>query len=218
MRAERSGVSQSIARGLRREIITGKRAPGAPLRQDQIAAEYRASHVPVREALQALQSEGLVLYLPRKGASVAPISRADILDVIDMRTELEGLAFRRALENGEAEAFDRDGAGAQITASENSDDPDIWVAANWAFHRLLYAACQRPRLIQAIEELWLPSERYLRMVWERLDWQMRSQTEHKELLALAANNDIEGAVRLLKHHIRSAGQGLLALLTDLQTH
>jgi DNA-binding GntR family transcriptional regulator len=186
------------------------------LRQDQIAAEYRASHVPVREALQALQAEGLVSYLPRKGASVAPISRADILDVIDMRTELEGLALRRSLESDTD--FDRAEAEARIAESEQSDDPDIWVAANWAFHRVLYTACERPRLLSAIEELWLPSERYLRMVWERLDWQMRSQAEHREMLELAETNDIEGAVRLLKGHIRSAGQGLLALLTDLETH
>ena len=216
MRAERSGVSQSIARGLRREILTGQRAPGAHLRQEQIAAEYRASHVPVREALQALQAEGLVRYLPRKGASVAPISRADILDVIDMRTELEGLALRRSLESDTD--FDRAGAEARIAESEHSNDPDIWVAANWAFHRALYTACERPRLLSAIEELWLPSERYLRMVWERLDWQMRSQAEHREMLELAVNNDIDEAVRLLKGHIRSAGQGLLALLTDLETH
>lgn len=215
MKSVRSGVSHTVAQGLRQEIITGKRAPGSPLRQDHIAEQYRASHVPVREALQALQAEGLVVYQPRKGASVAPISKADILDVVDMRIELEGLALKRAMQAGKK--IDIEAAGEFIRQSEASDDPDIWVSANQSFHRTLYSPCQRQRLLATLEELWLHSERYLRMAWEKLDYQEKSQSEHRVILTLAAQNDLNSAVDRLKHHIRQAGQGLAKVLPDLDT-
>ena len=213
MRSTRSGISDIIAKELRQDIITGRRTAGTPLRQDQLAEEFKASHVPVREAPQALQSEGPVRYLPRKGASVAPLSVNDVLDLTELRMELEGLALKRAMQ--ERSGIDINKAEEILKSSNLSARLDEWVAANWAFHRTLYRPCGRPRLLSTLEELWLHSERYMRTAWEKLDYQEKSQAEHQELVSLIGRHDPPRAVRLLKKHIKQAGMGLIKILPDL---
>lgn len=209
MKQVRSGVSREIAEDLRKKIIASEIPPGTPLRQGWVADAYQASHVPVREALQALEAEGLVVYRPRKGSVVAPLSRADMEDITDMREALESLAFRRSLERG---GVDFEAAQRALEEAGRSDRLDDWVALNYDFHRALYAGAERPRVQTAIEGLMLGAERYLRAAWAALDHQETSQKEHAELLNMAREGNILGAEELLRRHIRQAGEGLAALI------
>ena len=65
-----------------------------------------------------------------------------------------------------------------------SDDIADWSEMNLQFHRALYAACGRPRLLSAIEGLWRQVDRYLRFVFEIADYQDKSHGEHAAILAL----------------------------------
>lgn len=207
MRSTRSGMSNIIAEGLRRDIITGKRVPGSPLLQAQIAKEFDASHVPVREALQSLQADGLALYLPRKGTSVSPISVNDIQDIIDMRIELECLALKRSMQA--KDNIDFTNAMKILKTEFSSNSIDVWFENNNSFHRNLYQPCKRPRLLSTIEELWIHSECYLRAVWENLNYQNKSSMEHEEIILKVEQNDKPGAIKLLKKHIKQAGIELI---------
>ncbi|MDD3313417.1 GntR family transcriptional regulator [Pseudodesulfovibrio sp.] len=209
MRTPRTGVSQAIAATLAREIITGRREPGSPLRQERIAAEFQSSHVPVREALLTLQSEGLAVYRPRRGAVVAPLCVEDVEDIMDMRVELEALALRLAARSG---TINQAGAGAALDRAEGSSDIDVLVEANRDFHHALYAPCGRARLLAAIGELGLHSERYLRTVWRELGYQGKSDAGHREILARLRAGDAPGAEAALRTHIRDAGEELAAHL------
>ena len=210
MRSIRSGVSHTIAEGLKQDIITGKRAPGSPLLQAQIAVEFSASHVPVREALQSLQADGLASYVPRKGASVSLISAEDIQDIMDLRIELEGLALKRAMQA--KNDIDVNKTKEILEMTNNSNNIDTWASENWSYHRNLYQPCKNTRLLSTIEELWIHSERYLRAVWDNLEYQDKSQIEHEDILLKVNQNDIIGAVSLLKEHIKQAGIELIKIL------
>ena len=169
--------------------------------------------VPVREALQSLQADGLATYLPRKGASVSLIGADDIQDITDLRIELEGLALKRAMQaKGD---IDVNKIKEILEISNNSSDINTWVSNNWSYHRNLYRPCNNHRLLSTIEELWLHSERYLRAVWENLKYQNRSQSEHEDILLKVNKNDIIGAVNLLKKHIKQAGVGLIKILPKM---
>ena len=85
-----------IARILADRIITGDIPPGARLRQDHIAAEFGASHVPVREAFRDLQAQGLAESLPRRGFRVSDFDVTALREVAEMRASLESLALRHA--------------------------------------------------------------------------------------------------------------------------
>lgn len=200
-------VAGQIARVLAERIVGGAIPPGARLRQDHVAAEFRASHVPVREAFRRLEAQGLVESEPRRGVRVPPLDPDSILEVTEMRTALEELAL--------VHAFDRIGpddiaaARAAIAAGEASDDIRVWEAANRRFHRALVAPCGMKRLLAAIDDLHRAGARFLFATWRALDWQPRSDHEHRALLAAIERGDRAEAQRLLTAHIRDAGHALL---------
>lgn len=85
-----------IGRELARRIVSGEIAAGTRLRQDHIAAEFGASHVPVREAFRQLEAQGLAKSEPRRGFRVAGFSLDDLREISEMRAALEVLALRKA--------------------------------------------------------------------------------------------------------------------------
>jgi DNA-binding GntR family transcriptional regulator len=96
-KADDRSIAGEIARTLGARIVEGELAPGAPLRQDHVAAEFGASHIPVREAFRRLEAQGLVVAAPRRGVRVAPLDAAAITEVTEMRAALEALALRHAV-------------------------------------------------------------------------------------------------------------------------
>ncbi|ODN68498.1 putative HTH-type transcriptional regulator YdfH [Methylobrevis pamukkalensis] len=89
-------VAARIARVLAERIIAGALEPGARLRQDHVAEEFGASHVPVREAFRRLEAQGLARSEPRRGVRVAGFDRDTVREVAEMRAALEVLALRNA--------------------------------------------------------------------------------------------------------------------------
>lgn len=83
---------------LREAIIAGELKPGERLMEVKLAEKMGVSRTPVREAIRKLELEGLVEMLPRKGAHVAELSVKDIMDVLEVRATLDGLATALAAE------------------------------------------------------------------------------------------------------------------------
>ena len=203
-------VPTVIADQLRARILAGTLAAGERVNQDRMAAEYGISHIPVREALRGLESEGLVTFHPRRGFFVALLSASDAQELGEMRAVLEGLAVRLAFPC--ATESDLEAAERQIELSEGAENLSIWSEANWRFHRLLYAPCRRPRLLEALEGLWRASDRYLRVVWQEAAWQGRSQEEHRAILAAFRGGDMSHAQRLVVRHVEAATRALVKIM------
>jgi DNA-binding GntR family transcriptional regulator len=81
---------------IRQAIVEGRYHAGQRLVEKNLAEEFQVSRTPVREALRALESEGLILSLPNKGAVVRSLSTQDVYDIYDLRVRLESLAAERA--------------------------------------------------------------------------------------------------------------------------
>jgi DNA-binding GntR family transcriptional regulator len=106
--ADRAGLefeseADRVAHVLRDQIVDGARGPGDRLVERDIAAEMGVSRIPVRDALKTLVAEGLATPRPRTWAVVRTFTEADIDDLIEVRSALETLAFRRAAERGSAD-------------------------------------------------------------------------------------------------------------------
>ncbi len=203
-------LAGQIAHTLAERIVAGAIAPGTRLRQDHVAAEFRASHVPVREAFRRLEARGLVQSEPRRGVRVPPLDATTVVEVTEMRAALESLALGHAFDRiGTAEIA---AAGAAIEAGEASSDIQVWEAANRRFHRTLIAPCAMPRLLAAIDDLHRAGARILFATWRELDWQPRSDAEHRACLAAIERRERARALRLLEAHIREAGHALAGRL------
>jgi DNA-binding GntR family transcriptional regulator len=208
-----SSVADHIADVLARRIVLGKLPPGQKVGQDLIAAEFRASHVPVREAFRRLEARGLLVSEPRRGVRVAPIDPAAVREVTEMRTALEALALREAA--GVLTEAHLQEAREAIVAQEAGSELIVWEEANRRFHRVLLAPCRMPRLLRAIDDLHQASARYLLVTWKDLDWQPRSDAEHRAILDRLESRNIDAAVALLREHILAAGEALQRRLEPL---
>jgi DNA-binding GntR family transcriptional regulator len=207
-------ITGQIARALAHRIVTGVLPPGAPIRQDHVAEEFRASHVPVREAFRKLEAQGLVVSEPRRGVRVAPLDPGVVMEVTEIRAALEVLALRHAVPN--ITEADLSAAGAAQSEGEASSDIAVWEAANRRFHRALAAPCAMPRLMASIDDLHQVSARFLFATWQELEWQPRSDDEHRVILARLRARNLDGAASALEHHILAAGRALCAKLAAAQ--
>ena len=209
-----SGLVHRIETRLRQMIVGGELRDSAKLRQDHIAAEFGATAAPVREALRRLENARLVVSRPRRGVVVAPIAPGDALEVAEMRASLESLALRLALpESSESDAA---AASSAIERVNHSADIGEWLTANRDFHLALYRPCRKARLLDAIQDLWLASDRHLYRVWASLDYKSTSQEEHRAILATYTRRDAEAAAALLARHILEAGKALETLLRQTE--
>jgi DNA-binding GntR family transcriptional regulator len=207
-------ITGQIARALADRIVTGVLAPGVPIRQDHVAEEFRASHVPVREAFRKLEAQGLVVSEPRRGVRVAPLNPGTVMEVTEIRAALEVLAMRHAVPN--ITEADLSAAGAAQSDGEASLDISVWEAANRRFHRALVAPCWMPRLMANVDDLHQVSARFMFATWQKLEWQPRSDDEHRVILAQVRVRNVQGATTALENHILAAGRALCAMLAKSQ--
>jgi len=207
-----SSVANRIARVLSERVVRGVLVPGAPVRQDRVALEFHASHVPVREAFRKLEAQGLLVSEPRRGVRVAPLDPSALLEITEMRASLEVLALRHAFKRLTAEQLSA--AARALSDAEASRDIVVLDDANQRFHRAITSPCQMPRLIAMIDELHQADARFLFATWRDLDWQPRSDQEHEAILDHLRGGRIGAATRTLKEHIQQAGEALMNRLRE----
>ncbi len=201
-----------IADALRTAIVSGAMAPGEPLRQDAIAAEFGVSHIPVREALRHLAAEGLVSLKRNHGATVRGMAPDEALELLEIRGTLETQALRWALPKADAALCDE--AEGLLAEAEREQDPGAWLAINWRFHRLLYDRAGRPRLMELIEGLDRQIDRFVRLLLTRSDYRFQAQAEHRAILAAYRVGNAVAVCSLTEQHLAETARRLADCLAD----
>ncbi len=196
-------VAEQVADVLREAIADGSLAAGTALRQDDLAARFGFSRMPIRDALRQLEAEGIVSIHPTKGAHVAGMDATEIREIFALRALLEAEALRLSVPKlGEDKLDEAESVLARIDA-----EPDVgrWGALNRIFHLALYGACGNARLLSLIEAHHNAADRYVRILLSNLNYRSRSQAEHRELIAACRRRDAKEAVAVLKKHL---GEGM----------
>jgi DNA-binding GntR family transcriptional regulator len=206
----RSTLLEQVTANLRGAIVEGHLNPGTPLRQDELAKSFGVSAIPVREALRRLEVEGLVVFASRRGATVAPLNAQEVLEFSEMRAALERLALVNSLPKLKEEVF-RECEHA-LDALDRTTNPKKWGELNFEFHQNLYSGAERPHLMNLIRSLHLKIERYLRFHFSHLGYFTVSQREHRELLRVCKERNVEHAADLLERHILQGGHKLYMYL------
>jgi DNA-binding GntR family transcriptional regulator len=204
MASEKDTITSRISKTLADRIIAGEIAPGTKLRQDHIAEEFGASHVPVREAFRRLEAQGLVVSEPRRGVRVATFDLAEVREVAEMRASLEVLALRHAAPHLTSAILDR--AEEAIRAGENAPDVRAWEDANRSFHRLILEPCAMPRLLASIDDLHAASARFLFSGW-RVEWEAPTDQDHRAILSALRDGQFDVAAATLARHVKWIGKG-----------
>lgn len=214
MRQE-AGTGTAVERtyeALREQIGRSELKPGEALRQDHLAAALGVSHVPVREALTMLASDGLATSRTNRGTVVTALTEDDALELADFRALLEGRLMALAMPNLSRADLAR--ARAALEALEAATELTDIVTRNAAFHGMLYAKAERPYFQRAVATARLNLGRYLFLTWQKQDNATRSHNEHRELLRLCEAGDDAGAVALVQAHNRATGEQIARIIRE----
>ncbi|MGG5822931.1 GntR family transcriptional regulator [Falsiroseomonas sp. HW251] len=198
-----------VGRVLRDAILAGRYPAGAQIKQQPIADELGVSHIPVREALKTLESEGFVVLAARRGYFVAPVSVEDAREIWHLRRTLEPQAIAASV--GRAGSAHFAAAEAAMRDLRRTDDHLAWMRLNWRFHAALYEAAGQPRLLDFIQSLWANVIRYCAMLAVRETPYVRSG-EHAGILAAYRKGDAKAAERLVVRHMDEVERRLLKVL------
>ena len=201
--------AKAIFDTLHDEIVSGLLAPNTPLGQEHLASRFGVSRMPVREAIWQLEALGFVTIEPNRRARVAPASRADFVEIFDMRLVVECLAIRRAIPELSNARLDRAEA---IQKQIEGAGGERFGALNGAFHMMLYRAAPQPRLLAHIAMLGNAADRYRSMTRAAPSFREKSDREHYELLAACRRRDTDAAVDCLTRHIGDARDALAPLV------
>jgi len=202
-RATRGGdAGARIAGRIRAGILSGDFAPGARIRQEDIADRFGASRVPVREALRILEHEGLVTLVANTGAWVATLTLAECEEIYQMREGLEPLLLRYSAPALSDPDLDRLQALSQAMSEET--DLDRFLDLDREFHLGSYARADTTQLGDLVVKLWNTTQPYRRAYSASLDGDARRivHDEHHLIVAALRDGDIADAERVLAGHIR----------------
>lgn len=201
---ERRTTSDYIADALRAAIYDGQFADGEELNQVELAAYFKVSRVPIREALRQLQAEGLVRSLAHRRTEVIGLAVEEMLELIEIRAVLEGYLVAKAGPRLDAAAIQR--LNEVCDEADRIDDYGYnWVLKNWEFHRTLYQPSESKAAIALVERFNLRVERYVRRSggMERL---RQAAAEHRRIVRDIEKKDFAAARARMQEHILQTGE------------
>ena len=195
-------LGDQIVDQLREMILSGEIPPGTRIGQEALAEEFKVSRLPVRDALNRLESEGLVLLRANTGAWVAKLDLIECAELYQVRERLEPLAFAAAatrMSNEEIETL-----AALVQKMENAPDNETFGRLDRQFHLLSYQASGMKHIIELAERFWNRTQRYRRAYTDFVGSEGRwvIHAEHRLMIDALLRRDSAGAERLLTEHIR----------------
>ncbi len=194
--------ASAIAATLEEDIVLGLLSPKVRLVEDELMERFKAKRHVVREALNQLESVGLVERKRNIGALVKAFSKAEVVHLYEMRELLEAESMRKIplpLSKDALQQLHKIQAG-HDAAIQNQDPRNIF-RTNQEFHRLLFAQCGNAFLCQSIEDFARRTHAIRFGALMSRERQLQSQKEHHEFLAVLAEGDRERLINLTIAHL-----------------
>ncbi len=202
----RVGATQEwIFHVLREGIVSGMLPGGMQLKQDEISAALNVSHIPVREALRRLESQGLVRIHPNRGAAVTKLTLNELLDMMEVRATLSVML----LKNSAPMLTPDDYAALQDVVFQQRETPveDIVRSEelNYRFHEILTSHAANSMANLLLELVHANIDRYLRAsFYGTPQTRELSINEHEAIMLACREGDFDTACGLLRDHILNA--------------
>lgn len=200
---------------LRDAILTGKLVPGERLMENQLAEKLGVSRTPVREALRMLELENLVELVPRKGAQVLDMGEKDIVDILEIRSALEGLATSLACKKMSKETLQQmKNMEVDFERAVAENDVERFVDIDEEFHDLIFSSTENNKLMQMFRTLRIQMYRY-RMALAKNDTSMSTiVAHHRSIIRAIENHDSEEGASIAQGHIKYQADFILRFMRN----
>lgn len=215
-RVNRNPLAEQVATIIRDTIINGGFKPGERLVGETIAKKIGVSRAPVREAICLLEREGVVEYIPNKGAFVRSITAKDIVEIYTLRSVLEGLAVKLTVERITAEEISKLTEICEVMhkAAEEGNESEL-IHLDLRFHRLIIHYSQHSYLERIFSEMSNLLLMYLMVDTEAIKagpGLMQQYIEHNKILEAIKARESEKAEKWIKRHVEASGKSILSYM------
>ncbi len=199
------------------EVASGQLRPGTRIIQERLAADLGVSRQPVQQALMMLRQQGVLSDAPGRGLQVAPLDLDHVEHMYELRAVLEGLACRRAAQQGLASAAAK-GAALMAAGRKAAASGKLahMIAADMAFHTFLYELSGNPLVAPALGTQWTHIQRVMGEVLISDETPRDIWDQHERILQAIAAGDGDSAEQLARQHIDQAAAFMLARLRAAQ--
>ena len=214
---EIASVEDVVYRTLRDDIGHLRLAPDERLRLEDLAGRFQVSLTPVRHALRRLESEGLVVGLPRRGSRVAPLSVDELEEIQALRLGLECFLARGGAERCTDEAVEQMAASrAEMESAYRRGDLDAYLGTFWTFRDACYRCAGRPRLERALADQRLRAERYVLFLCRDVEAAAQLRHHPDRLLEACRRRDGEAAEAVTRAALLWVLERLQAMLGEAE--
>lgn len=195
------GPQQTVVTELRRVILRGDAPPGTPVPLTEVAELFGVSHIPVREALKTLISEGLVTHRPNSGYTVARMTKQELHEMYVVRAALEGAALTIAAEKAtdyeRAVAIE---ANDRMAQAIRDSDGAAFQRESRNFHMALVRPSGMHRLLHILEMSWNMIEPVQAMMHVTPDDRAKLNGDHEEMLEAFLARDTARLSAIAQRH------------------
>lgn len=214
-RIPRTSVVDEVTDRLRADILSGAIPPEHPIRVAELEKRFGVSHIPIREALRRLETQGLVVASPQRATIAAGVALDDLAGLYDLRRLIEVEVARRAV--GAMTDADVDTIREALEEMEGAADSES--AEFWEQHRRFHWAILEPGgtewVKRVLDQLWQAAERYIRLFVTTFGSTDEPMREHRELLAACEQRDADRVAEVMRRHLtrteQTVREGYLAM-------
>ena len=198
---------------LKKAILKGELQPGDRLMELQLAEKMGVSRTPIREAIHKLAKEGLVTLIPRKGAEVAGISKKMLTDVLQVRMNLEKMAFSMAFENvDETSLRELERYHEEFRKAVENEDIMKMTETDENFHFVIYNAADNNKLREILGNLKENMYRYRLEYLRNPGCRSILISEHATMVESIRKKDLESGLRVVEKHIANQEKAVIEKL------
>jgi DNA-binding GntR family transcriptional regulator len=185
-----------LADRIREAVLSGELKAGEPINQALLAARYGVSHVPLREALRNLESEGLVSIQPYRGAILLPLSAEEAREIFEVRDLLDNHLLRLAFPALTADVLDRAEGVARMLRTENDARRHPEIAQE--FWEVLFTPADRPFLLGLVRQVHRSAQRYWKLYAALGPERPDTRGHFFEVVGALRRRDLEQALGLVR--------------------
>lgn len=208
--ASAAPAAPEVLQTLRERIARQDIAPGAKLREHELAEEFGVPRTRIREVFGALESRGLIERIPNRGAVVSRLELDQVFHLYDVRAVLEGLCVRSATENVPPETWQEfvDLFGAPMDEFVKAGDFDAFLACYERFRRRFIECARNPVAAQMLDSIYEKTHVVIRRIVILPGRAQAGLGEHRATVAAMRAGDAEGAERLKRANLLGAKEYL----------
>lgn len=208
-------LSDRAYQAIREGLQEGLFPPMKPLVIRTLASDFGISATPIREALQRLVAERLLIVLPNRSIVVPRMTRKRLLELMPIRSSLEGMAARLATPKfSDAELDELAALVQRVSETTRTYDAKTFLLLNHELHFAIYEKAENPELLLLIHDMWLKVGPIFTSLFDDTHYRQHANDEHQNILAALQARDADAAQHYLQQDIENAAKALLPLMPE----